>query len=944
MESDQLNPTETAKWQTAVFCDNQLRFLFLSTCLFCLVIYFMSSVFSPHSIVHRGCSYSFGYAAVEQFLKDNNLLTIIRGHSVQKLGAHEHTFFAPCKTTMKIPAMRASRFLHKIPAAEKAEALKRWPPTITVFSAPNYCDRFQNHAAVLEVKEDTYEIRAMDKWQPHPYYLPNFQNAVDFSMPHISRMFKMTFTAMLNVLITSDSNKKVGELVLEDMKKTGEIAEYKRTLKPGNVLTRFDRNLQKFETILQSECINEMRPTTADWKSLNKTYSSPNLLKMFKQNDMKGRQMGTLTSRNDFHRVASAKLPKMRDGAGLEVFDDYKLELQKFAKEIGANTSGSSSSGEGSRKATLQDRYKREKANEQATAQEKGAPATTTDQKKEFRKSLARSSSLGQLKGEDNTPQEMVSLEELKGSPDALSLPAKDKDKKDRDKKKGFSLLRSKKNKSSNKLPPTTKNGREGDKQSPLALPVDSSAGKRSPRTFTKSPKSAGRSTPSGASRSTEAVAQQSMPNVLLPAASETKVASAKSTPAVGIPSTASAKQTPSQFYNTTEERRTMMMFEDLLRTGKKPVPAETSAEEKQQKEDKVTADLNDIATAKSPPSLIVDSPHGRGTEKEKPSKEAEQKPEQDKKGQTDKRVDEKDDGKDGKQAGDAGLEKTDEEKRKEKEESFYVPKANRRTLVMLESLIQQSEKDMQSAGAEGKKASAPVDVSAFADIASGKSATALKVEEPPKGRDRSPTRSRGSIFGRRDKSPSKGRPASEAPQQQPKEDVGSRILTQQASKTENDDRKTDFYKSESRRTFQLMDEMIKGNKKAKEAEESLKADQAAANIPKSGTAESLVSLELEGINNTPKRHVEELDVRPQTARGHREKKEREKGAGSKTRRRAGSQDHGMSTLASSSSIPSIEALSSYGESDLEGGTQPQLAKRVRLRLFLNATNCLSLN
>jgi serine/threonine-protein phosphatase 2B catalytic subunit len=66
----------------------------------------------------RGCSYYYGKLQAKKFLKDNKIKMIIRGHEVQIEG------FSYQKTSLD----------------EKL--------TLTIFSAPNYCDTYKNKGAV----------------------------------------------------------------------------------------------------------------------------------------------------------------------------------------------------------------------------------------------------------------------------------------------------------------------------------------------------------------------------------------------------------------------------------------------------------------------------------------------------------------------------------------------------------------------------------------------------------------------------------------------------------------------------------------------------------------------------------------------------------------------------------------------------------------------------
>ncbi|CAN0353235.1 unnamed protein product, partial [Discosporangium mesarthrocarpum] len=74
----------------------------------------------------------FGYNAVQRFLRDNNIIYLVRAHEVQEEGFRSH--FARCEVLED-----GTGHLH--------------PTVLTVFSAPNYCDRYGNKAAVLHIEE-----------------------------------------------------------------------------------------------------------------------------------------------------------------------------------------------------------------------------------------------------------------------------------------------------------------------------------------------------------------------------------------------------------------------------------------------------------------------------------------------------------------------------------------------------------------------------------------------------------------------------------------------------------------------------------------------------------------------------------------------------------------------------------------------------------------------
>ena len=72
----------------------------------------------------RGCSYFFGYELSKSFLQKNSLLSIIRAHEAQANGFKMYHWGGN----------------------------KQFPTVITIFSAPNYCDFYNNKGAVIKFK------------------------------------------------------------------------------------------------------------------------------------------------------------------------------------------------------------------------------------------------------------------------------------------------------------------------------------------------------------------------------------------------------------------------------------------------------------------------------------------------------------------------------------------------------------------------------------------------------------------------------------------------------------------------------------------------------------------------------------------------------------------------------------------------------------------------
>ncbi|EDK43173.1 serine/threonine-protein phosphatase 2B catalytic subunit [Lodderomyces elongisporus NRRL YB-4239] len=118
----------------------------------------------------RGCSYAFTYKAACKFLDRTKLLSVIRAHEAQNAGYRMY----------------------------KRTKSMGFPSLLTMFSAPNYLDSYNNKAAVLKYENNVMNIRQFNA-SPHPYWLPHFMDVFTWSLPFVGEKVTDMLVSILNV-------------------------------------------------------------------------------------------------------------------------------------------------------------------------------------------------------------------------------------------------------------------------------------------------------------------------------------------------------------------------------------------------------------------------------------------------------------------------------------------------------------------------------------------------------------------------------------------------------------------------------------------------------------------------------------------------------------------------------------------------------------------------
>lgn len=180
----------------------------------------------------RGCSYFYSYAACCDFLQNNQLLSIIRAHEAQDAG---YRMYKKCQST-------------------------GFPSLITIFSAPNYLDVYNNKAAILKYENNVMNIRQFN-CSPHPYWLPNFMDVFTWSLPFVGEKVTEMLANILNICSDEELENDNNQIDDADMNSEAALAARKEVIR--NKVRAIGKMVRYFATLReQSEDILALKGLT----------------------------------------------------------------------------------------------------------------------------------------------------------------------------------------------------------------------------------------------------------------------------------------------------------------------------------------------------------------------------------------------------------------------------------------------------------------------------------------------------------------------------------------------------------------------------------------------------------------------------------------------------------------------------------------------------------
>ena len=140
---------------------------------------------------------------------------------------------------------------------------QEFPLVITLFSAPNYCDVYNNKGAIIKFNNNTLNIQQYT-YSAHPYLLPDFMDIFSWSIPFVIEKVMEVFFQVLKDKPGDKSQKGEKGALIEELK--DEYKEIKKASLRGKVKT-VSRMMKMFKTIREeNESVVQLKGFCPDSK------------------------------------------------------------------------------------------------------------------------------------------------------------------------------------------------------------------------------------------------------------------------------------------------------------------------------------------------------------------------------------------------------------------------------------------------------------------------------------------------------------------------------------------------------------------------------------------------------------------------------------------------------------------------------------------------------
>ena len=137
---------------------------------------------------------------------------------------------------------------------------------MTIFSAPNYLDMYNNKAAILKYEDNVMNIRQFNA-TPHPYWLPQFMDVVEWSLPFVGEKITNMLLAILNIctkeeLLADEAEGKKSVKSISDAPLNAEEVEQRKIVIRNKILAI--GKISRVYSVLRenSERITELKTLT----------------------------------------------------------------------------------------------------------------------------------------------------------------------------------------------------------------------------------------------------------------------------------------------------------------------------------------------------------------------------------------------------------------------------------------------------------------------------------------------------------------------------------------------------------------------------------------------------------------------------------------------------------------------------------------------------------